>query len=52
MTAGKSDRGVFGEDLLDWLNRHYVSPTSEEGLNLADQAQPWLDPSFWQTLTK
>ncbi len=33
MTAGKSERGIFGEDLLDWLNRHYVSPTTEQAFS-------------------
>ncbi|KZS94585.1 hypothetical protein SISNIDRAFT_426911 [Sistotremastrum niveocremeum HHB9708] len=52
LSAGKSDVGIFGEDLLDWLNRHYVSPTSQQGINLADQERPWLDEDFWPTLTK
>jgi nuclear pore complex protein Nup85 len=52
LNAGKSDPGVFGEDLLDWINRHYISPTSEEGTALADLREPWTDPQFWPVLVK
>lgn len=50
VTAGKSDPGVFGEDLLDWINRHYVAPTSEEGTELAELREPWLHDNFWRVL--
>ena len=52
VTAGKSDPGVFGEDLLDWINRHYVSPSSEMGTTLADMQEPWQHKDFWTTLQR
>ncbi|CAL1715565.1 unnamed protein product [Somion occarium] len=41
-----------GEDLMEWLNTHYVEPSSEEGMQLSTQDKPWQDDTFWPYLTR
>lgn len=41
-----------GEDLLDWLNTHFVEPPTEEGKHLATMEKPWEDETYWPYLTR
>lgn len=42
----------MGDDLMEWLNTHYVEPTSEEGDHLSNLDRPWEDEAFWPYLTR
>jgi nuclear pore complex protein Nup85 len=41
-----------GEELMDWLNTHFIEPSTEEGDHLSSLEQPWEDESFWPYLTR
>ncbi|TFY72463.1 hypothetical protein EVG20_g564 [Dentipellis fragilis] len=41
-----------GEELMEWLNIHFIEPSSEEGDNLSSQDRPWEDETFWPYLTR
>jgi hypothetical protein len=49
--AGFDDAPV-GEELMEWLNTHFIEPSSEEGDHLSSQDKPWEDESFWPYLTR
>jgi hypothetical protein len=49
--AGFDDAPV-GEELMEWLNTHFIEPSSEEGDHLSTQDKPWKDESFWPYLTR
>ncbi|KAH9987510.1 Nup85 nucleoporin-domain-containing protein [Russula vinacea] len=49
--AGFDDAPV-GEELMEWLNTHFIEPSSEEGDHLSSQDRPWEDESFWPYLTR
>lgn len=52
LPASGSRRGLVGEELLDWLNRNFIAPSTEEGVSLAALDEPWADPGFWPYITK
>ena len=41
-----------GEDLMEWLNTHYVEPSSEDGIQLSIQDEPWKSEAFWPYITR
>ena len=41
-----------GDELMDWLNTHYVQPSTEDGDHLSSLKKPWEDPSFWSYLSR
>ncbi|KAI0294307.1 Nup85 nucleoporin-domain-containing protein [Multifurca ochricompacta] len=49
--AGFDDAPV-GEELMEWLNTHFIEPSSEEGDHLSSQDKPWQDDTFWPYLTR
>ncbi|KAI0057204.1 hypothetical protein BV25DRAFT_1872473 [Artomyces pyxidatus] len=49
--SGFEDAPV-GEELMEWLNIHFIEPSSEEGDLLSSQSHPWEDENFWPYLTK
>jgi len=49
--AGFDDAPV-GEELMEWLNTHFIEPSTEEGDHLSSQDSPWQDESFWPYLTR
>ncbi|KAN0115630.1 Nup85 Nucleoporin domain containing protein [Russula decolorans] len=49
--AGFDDAPV-GEELMEWLNTHFIEPSSEEGDQLSSQDRPWEDELFWPYLTR
>lgn len=49
--AGFDDAPV-GEELMEWLNTHFIEPSSEEGDYLSSQDRPWQDEIFWAYLTR
>ncbi|KAJ3729997.1 Nup85 nucleoporin-domain-containing protein [Lentinula guzmanii] len=41
-----------GEELMEWLNIHFIEPSSEEGDQLSSLDRPWKDENFWPYLTR
>lgn len=52
LPASGSRRGLVGEELLDWLNRNFIAPSTEEGVALAALDAPWADPNFWPYIAR
>jgi hypothetical protein len=46
------ERIPVGDDLMEWLNIHFIEPTTEEGDHLSGLERPWEDESFWPYLTR
>lgn len=36
-----------GDELLEWLNTHFIEPSTEEGDQLSSLERPWEDEIFW-----
>ncbi|KAF8343506.1 Nup85 nucleoporin-domain-containing protein [Amanita rubescens] len=41
-----------GDDLMEWLNTHFIEPSTEEGVHLSALECPWEDETFWPYLTR
>ncbi|KLO17911.1 hypothetical protein SCHPADRAFT_820586 [Schizopora paradoxa] len=41
-----------GDELLDWLNTHFIEPSTEDGDQLSSLEHPWEDELFWPYLTR
>lgn len=41
-----------GDELLDWLNTHFIEPSTEDGDQLSSLEHPWEDEIFWPYLTR
>lgn len=41
-----------GDELMEWLNTHFIEPSTQEGDELSSQERPWEDPAFWPYLTR
>ncbi|KZW00006.1 hypothetical protein EXIGLDRAFT_723166 [Exidia glandulosa HHB12029] len=52
LPASGSRRGLVGEELLDWLNRNFIAPSTEEGVSLAALDTPWTDANFWPYIVR
>ncbi|EJD50257.1 hypothetical protein AURDEDRAFT_160791 [Auricularia subglabra TFB-10046 SS5] len=52
LPASGSRRGLVGEELLDWLNRNFIAPSTEEGVALAALDAPWADAAFWPYIAR
>ena len=39
-----------GDELLEWLNVHFIEPSTEEGDHLSSLNSPWEDETFWPYL--
>ncbi|KAF7309813.1 Nuclear pore complex protein Nup85 [Mycena indigotica] len=46
------EEAPVGEDLMEWLNIHFIEPSTEEGDHLSSLQAPWEDDSFWPYLTR
>jgi hypothetical protein len=38
--------------LMEWLNMHFIEPSTEEGDHLSSLERPWEDETFWPYLTR
>ena len=52
LPEGGQEYAPVGEELMEWLNFNFISPTTEEGDQLSSQDRPWEDDGFWPYLTK
>ncbi|KAF5369464.1 hypothetical protein D9758_002731 [Tetrapyrgos nigripes] len=41
-----------GEELMEWLNIHFIEPSTEEGDHLSSLDKPWEDVEFWPYLKR
>ncbi|KAK2465707.1 hypothetical protein APHAL10511_002251 [Amanita phalloides] len=41
-----------GDDLMEWLNIHFIEPSTEEGVHLSALERPWEDETFWPYITR
>lgn len=41
-----------GDELLEWLNTHFIEPSTEEGDQLSSIERPWEDELFWPYLIR
>ncbi|KAG7093511.1 hypothetical protein E1B28_007185 [Marasmius oreades] len=46
------EKAPVGEELMEWLNIHFIEPSTEEGDHLSSLDSPWEDDSFWPYLTR
>ncbi|KAJ6607496.1 Nup85 nucleoporin-domain-containing protein [Mycena sp. CBHHK59/15] len=46
------EEAPLGEELMEWLNIHFIEPSTEEGDHLSSLKSPWEDESFWPYLTR
>ncbi|RPD64507.1 hypothetical protein L226DRAFT_559644 [Lentinus tigrinus ALCF2SS1-7] len=42
----------IGDELMEWLNTHFIEPSTQEGDELSSQERPWEDPTFWPYLIR
>ncbi|KAL0955138.1 hypothetical protein HGRIS_004052 [Hohenbuehelia grisea] len=42
----------IGDELMEWLNIHFIEPSTEEGDELSSLGTPWEDEAFWPYLTR
>lgn len=48
---GEEDVPV-GDELLDWLNTHFIDPSNEEADQLGSSERPWESEVFWSYVTR
>lgn len=46
------ENAPVGDDLMEWLNIHFIEPSTEEGDHLSGLERPWEDETFWPYLTR
>ncbi|KAF5316469.1 hypothetical protein D9619_006593 [Psilocybe cf. subviscida] len=46
------EKAPVGDELMDWLNTHFIEPSTEEGDMLSSLEEPWEDEAFWPYLTR
>ncbi|KAJ6581722.1 Nup85 nucleoporin-domain-containing protein [Mycena capillaripes] len=46
------EEAPVGEELMEWLNIHFIEPSTEEGDLLSSLKSPWEDETFWPYLTR
>lgn len=46
------ENAPVGDDLMEWLNIHFIEPSTEEGDHLSSLQHPWEDETFWPYLTR
>jgi len=46
------DDAPVGDELIEWLNTHFIEPSTEEGDHLSSLEHPWEDETFWPYLTR
>ncbi|PAV19573.1 hypothetical protein PNOK_0450700 [Pyrrhoderma noxium] len=43
---------AVGDELLEWLNTHFIEPTTEEADQLSGLERPWEDETFWSYIIR
>lgn len=41
-----------GDELMEWLNTHFIEPSTEEGDVLSSLESPWEGEGFWDYITR
>ncbi|KAF8872834.1 nucleoporin Nup85-like protein [Gymnopilus junonius] len=42
----------IADELMNWLNTHFIEPSTEEGDHLSALERPWEDETFWPYITR
>ncbi|KDR68007.1 hypothetical protein GALMADRAFT_79171 [Galerina marginata CBS 339.88] len=46
------EQAPVADELMEWLNTHFIEPSTEEGDQLSALDRPWEDETFWPYLTR
>jgi len=46
------EQAPVADELMEWLNTHFIEPSTEEGDQLSALDRPWEDEAFWPYLTR
>ncbi|KAF8646884.1 hypothetical protein AX16_007062 [Volvariella volvacea WC 439] len=46
------ENAPIGDELMEWLNTHWIEPSTEDGDHLSSLERPWEDENFWPYLTR
>ena len=46
------EHAPVGDELMEWLNIHFIEPSTEEGDVLSCLESPWEGEGFWDYLTR
>jgi nuclear pore complex protein Nup85 len=46
------EQAPVGDELMEWLNVHFIEPSTEEGNHLSSLTSPWEEEGFWEYLTR
>ncbi|KAG6332234.1 hypothetical protein ID866_6855 [Astraeus odoratus] len=46
------ENAPVGDDIMEWLNIHFIEPSTEEGDHLSSLERPWEDETFWPYLIR
>lgn len=46
------EQAPVADELMEWLNTHFIEPSTEEGDRLSALDRPWEDEMFWPYLTR
>ena len=46
------EHAPVGDELMEWLNTHFIEPSTEEGEILCRLKSPWEGDGFWDYLTR
>jgi nuclear pore complex protein Nup85 len=46
------EQAPVGDELMEWLNIHFIEPSTEEGDHLSTLEFPWEEEGFWEYLTR
>lgn len=52
MPEAELEDAPVGDELMEWLNTHFIEPSTEEGDHLSVLTKPWEDENFWPYLTR
>jgi len=46
------EQAPVADELMEWLNTHFIEPSTEEGDQLSALDRPWEEEAFWPYLTR
>lgn len=46
------ENAPVGDELMEWLNTHYIAPPTTEADHLSTLDRPWEDDNFWPYLAR
>ncbi len=52
MSEPEYEDAPIADELVDWMNMHFIEPSTEEGDQLSKLEEPWEKEIFWPYLIK